>query len=103
MTNSKLVYGLLLAMVALSIAVVSYVRTVNPTHSVTLDAEGIVQELRDIRELISVKYVVQRVVGTDPLLMVQGNVVARVDVEKMQPSDVRLTGSTVEIRLPGAK
>jgi hypothetical protein len=109
MKSTKAVYMLLLGMVVLAMAIVAYRRTVNPTHSVTLDADGIAEQLRGMNDLVTVKYVVQKVVAphgdtdpSEPMFMVQATVSAAVNLKELKSGDVRVDGNTVDIRLPAA-
>jgi hypothetical protein len=110
MTNSRFVYLVLLGMMLLAVGLVAYLRTLNPGHSVTLDSAGIVQELGGMNELVTARYVVQRVLtrpgpadSDSRLVMVQGTVLASVDLETVKPADVRLDGNTVDVHLPAPK
>jgi hypothetical protein len=107
MKTTKVVYMLLLGMVVLAMVIVAYQRSVNPTHSVTLDAEGIAHQLQGMNDLMAVKYVVQKVVAphgdadpNEPMFMVQATVSAAVNLKELKPADIRVDGATVDIHLP---
>ena len=63
-----------------------------------------------MNELVTAKYVVQHALtrrgehaGDSRLVMVQGTVLASVDLEAMTPEDVRLDSNTADLRLPPSK
>lgn len=78
----------------------------------------LVQQVQTLSELVTVKYVVQKVeVWDDPpsgvitqfvegnnrlLLLAQGVVKAGVDLSKLKPDDLKVEGKTIWIRLPPA-
>ena len=110
MKTTTIVYVLLLGMILLGITIVAYQRTVNPTHAVTLDSDGIAQQLQGMTDLVTVKYVVQKVIAphgdadpAEPMFMVQATVSAAVNLKDLQGKDVTITGDTVDIRLPGPR
>ena len=75
----------------------------------------VIQQVRTLSELVTVKYVIEKVViledvkwvavlGESRVLMVAHGVVkAGIDLSKMQPSDLEVTGKRVVIRLPPAQ
>lgn len=75
-----------------------------------LDPPLVVREIRGMNELTTVKYVMQKVVGIKEdkspvgqeflLLMVQGEVLAGIELGRVQSGDIRMAGRTMEIRLP---
>jgi hypothetical protein len=80
----------------------------------SLDAPAIVTEVRQLNNLVTVRYSIQRVVGlTEPkvpfgsesiLLMVQGEVQAGIDLSRIKASDVqREPDGSVDIALPAAR
>lgn len=104
---TKIVYSLLLGMVAVAMAIVAYQRTVNPTHAVTLDGPGIAQQLRGMSDAMTVKYVVQKVVAphgdadpAEPMFMVQATVSAAVKMNELKSDDIRVDGARVSVHLP---
>jgi hypothetical protein len=79
-----------------------------------LKAETVITEVRNLKELVTVKYSIQRVVGLKEekvplgeesiLLMLQGDVLAGVDLGEVSQQDVRYSGTrTISITLPAAK
>ncbi len=79
-----------------------------------LDAQNVVMQVRELNQLVTVKYSIQRVVGLrEPkvpvgeesiLLMVQGEALAGVDLSTLTSRDVRYTGKrSVILTLPRAK
>jgi len=81
---------------------------------VSVEPPAVLMGVRQLKQLVTVRYSIQRVVGiTEPrvplgsesvLLMVQGEVSAGVDLAELQAADIRRKGSrAMVIRLPGAK
>jgi Protein of unknown function (DUF4230) len=79
-----------------------------------LSSPAVLVQIQKLKQLVSVRYSIQRVVGmTEPkipfgeesiLLIVQGEAVAGVDLGKLGQRDVRFTGENrVTLRLPSAK
>ncbi len=79
-----------------------------------LDSQSVVTQVKQLKELATVKYSVQRVVGLrEPkapfgeesiLLMVQGEVLAGVDLDRLSARDVVYTGERMAtITLPAAR
>jgi|YelNatPaOPRAMG01_1025707.scaffolds.fasta_scaffold13065_3 hypothetical protein len=80
----------------------------------TVDAPALVREIQQLSELVTVRCVVQKVIGLKEekvpfgaesvLLLVQANVLAGVDLAALQPNDVTVANNgPVTIRLPAAK
>lgn len=80
----------------------------------SLSSASVVTQVKQLKELATVRYSLQRVVGiTEPrgafgeesiLLMVQGEAQAGMDLGAMKPSDITLSGNrAITIRLPRAK
>ncbi|MDQ2774958.1 MAG: DUF4230 domain-containing protein [Acidobacteriota bacterium] len=78
------------------------------------DAAAVIIEIKPLNQLTTVRYSIQRVVGIKEekqpfgeeslLLMVQGEVLAGVDLADMTPADIKyLDGRTVAICLPAPK
>src|SRR5213596_2236063 len=72
----------------------------------------IVQQVHTLSELVTVKYVLERVVILDDikwycenrvLLVAHGIVKAGVDLQEIKPEDVRVSDKKVTIKLPRAK
>lgn len=79
-----------------------------------LDSEAVVTQVKNLRELVTVKYSIQRVVGLrEPkvpfgeesiLLMVQGEVLAGVDLDRLSARDIEFTGKrSATITLPASR
>ncbi|HSU33356.1 MAG TPA: DUF4230 domain-containing protein [Bryobacteraceae bacterium] len=80
----------------------------------SLNSASVITQVKQLNELVTVRYSLQRVVGlTEPrgafgeesiLLMVQGQAEAGVDLATMKPGDITFSGKrAVTIRLPRAK
>jgi hypothetical protein len=75
----------------------------------TLDAPAVVQEVRRLNELVTVRYSIERVVGLKEekspvgtesiLLLVQGKVLAGIDLTELTPGDVTVKRGVVRVRL----
>lgn len=74
----------------------------------------VLQQVQTLSQLVTVKYVMEKVVvyedvkwypgGDNRVLMVaHGIVKAGVDLQRLQPEDVRLSGTTARVRLPRAQ
>ncbi len=82
-------------------------------NSNSFDAPAILVRVKQLKQLVTVRYSIQRVVGiTEPrvplgsesiLIMVQGEALAGVDLAALTPKDLRMSGDHVLIRLPDAK
>lgn len=85
----------------------------------TYDTPVLLQQVQTLSDLVTVKYVVQKVeIWEDPptgligpfvqgdnriLLLAQGVVKAGVDLGKLRPEDLKMQGRTIWIRLPPAR
>jgi hypothetical protein len=78
-----------------------------------LDAPAVVTQVKQLSQLLTVKYSIQRVVGLrelkEPfgeesiLLMVQGTALAGVDLSKLSERDLRFTDHAAVLELPPAR
>jgi hypothetical protein len=103
------------ALVFLIIGLVVYARVYAPggTWLRPVDPPAVVSQVRAMKELVTVSYVVQKVVGINEprqplgqeslLLMVQGRAQAGVDLSVITQYDVEVSGKAVKIRLPHAQ
>src|ERR1700683_22843 len=103
------------ALVFLIIGLIVYARIYAPaaTGLRPIDAPAVVIQIRELKELVTVRYVVQKVVAlTEPhqplgeesiLLMVQGHAQAGVDLAEITQYDVQVSGKKIKIRLPHAQ
>lgn len=96
----------------LGILVSSFVRNAFGIRS--LDSQSVITEVKQLNQLVTVKYSIQRVVGLrEPkvpfgeesiLIMVQGEALAGVDLSTLTPADIHYTGKqSVLVALPPAK
>jgi hypothetical protein len=102
-------------LIFLILALIVYARVYAPgaTWLRPIDSPAVVSQVRGLKELVTVRYVVQKVVGiTEPhspmgeeslLLMVQGRAQAGVDLAEVTQYDVQVTGKKIKIRLPHAQ
>ncbi len=85
----------------------------NPTPTIIPDPVTYINEIRAIARLETIQYSVSQVVrgeinqgtfdfafGSQILVVVHGSVIAGIDMEKMQPGDMRLDGGVLYVRLP---
>jgi hypothetical protein len=103
------------SLVFLIIGLIVYARIYAPgaTWLRPIDPPAVVIQVRELKELVTVRYVVQKVVGiTEPrqplgeeslLLMVQGSAHAGVDLGAVTQYDVQVSGKKIKIRLPHAQ
>lgn len=96
-----------------SIFIVGYLRAMFGLR--TLDSATIITQVQSLKQLVTVRYSIERVVGLkEPkvpfgeesiLLMVEGQALAGVDLESMRPRDIARSGRnrTFLITLPAAK
>jgi Protein of unknown function (DUF4230) len=72
----------------------------------------VINEVQTLSDLVTVKYVMEKVVVLEDvkwygenrvLLLAHGVVKAGVDLKRLQPSDVRISGKTIWLRLPPAQ
>src|SRR5258708_35363819 len=91
----------------------------HPGASRTYDTPVLLQQVQTLSELVTVKYVVEKVeVWEDPpsgllaqfvagdnriLLLARGNIKAGVDFGQLKPADLRVDGKTIWINLPPAR
>jgi hypothetical protein len=70
---------------------------------------SVVQQVQSLSEIITVKYVIEKVIVLEDvkwygesrvLLLAHGVVKAGIDLKRLQPSDVSITGKTITIHLP---
>jgi len=102
-------------LVVLTIGLIVYARVYAPggTWLRPIDPPAVVIQVRGLKELVTVRYVVQKVVGITEshlplgeeslLLMVQGSAQAGVDMASVTQYDVQVTGKKIRIRLPHAE
>jgi hypothetical protein len=97
--------------IGLLVATIFYMRLSGPgAPFLTLDSKAVVKEVRQLNELVTVRYSVEKVVGMKQqnspvgsesiLLLVQGKVLAGIDLAALTQNDVTLkTHGNVVIRL----
>src|ERR1700744_5882548 len=89
-------------LIGLLIALIIYLRFGPGSTNVHLDSPAIVKEIRQLNELGTVRYSIEKVVGMKEqksplgaesiLLLVQGRVLAGVDLSALTPNDVTIHG-----------
>ncbi len=102
-------------LIGLLIAIILYLGLYGPggAHP-NLDSLAVVKEVRQLNELVTVKYSIEKVVGMKEekppvgvesiLLLVRGRVLAGVDLAELRSSDVTVSkGDVVRVRLPMPK
>ena len=76
------------------------------------DTVTVVQQIQSLSELVTVKYVVEKVVILEDerwygenrvLLLAHGIVKAGIDLKGLSPGDVRISGKTITLHLPDAE
>jgi hypothetical protein len=108
MRNRKLVVGA----ACLVVAIGAYVAIFSSSRAAFRDMPGLIREVQQLNELVSVKYSIQKVVGLKEdkvpfgsesiLLVVQGTVLGGVDLKNLQERDIGVDGKVVSVRLPQA-
>ncbi len=100
------------ALIFLIIGLIVYARVYAPggTWLRPIDPPAIVTQVRGLKQLVTVRYVVQKVIGVTEehhplgeeslLLMVQGRAQAGVDLAAITQYDVQVSGKKIKIRLP---
>jgi len=90
---------------------------INPTPTIIVDPVTYINEVRSLARLETLQYSVEQVVtcevnqdgplsiflGDKVLFVGHGLVIAGIDMEKIQPADLRLGGDTLYVRLPPAE
>ena len=101
-----------LCLICILIAVIIYLSLYGPGGTRRgLDSPAVVKEIRQLNELVAVRYSIEKIVamkeeksplGTESiLLMVRGKVLAGIDLAELRPGDVTVSsGGLVRIRLP---
>src|SRR3954447_3375888 len=99
------------ALIFLIIGLIVYARIYAPggTWLRPMDPPAVVSQVRGLKELVTVRYVVQKVVGLTEsrqpvgseslLIMVQGYAQAGVDLGSITQYDVQVTGKKIKLRL----
>jgi len=88
----------------------------NPTPTILPDPVTIIHEVRSLARLETIQYSVEKVitaetrqglfgflVGDRLLFVAHGTVIAGIDLEKMEPADMRAEDGVLYVRLPGAE
>jgi hypothetical protein len=100
-----------IGLICLLIGVIAYLYLYGPGAPYrTLNSAAVVKEIRQLNALVTVRYSIEKVVGMKEekspvgtesiLLLVQGKVMAGVDLSDLRPSDVTVSkGGVVQIRL----
>ena len=98
---------------AIIVAALLLPRLLHPGPRVTADPPAMVREIRRMSELVSVHYLIQKVVGLEEqkqplgsekiLLIVQARVLGGVDLAEIQPGDVIDRGDHWVVRMPPAR
>jgi Protein of unknown function (DUF4230) len=102
-----IVAAMLIAGVWLGFILANVVRARSSLHEENTAA--VVQQVQALSDLVTVKYVVEKVVILDDvkwygesrvLLLAHGIVKAGIDLKRLKPEDVRVSGKTIRIHLP---
>ena len=104
------------ALLFVMIGVIAYERYYAPPGGFlhrTIDAPAIVKQVQQLSELVTVRYTVEKVIGMTEdkrpmgsesiLLLVQGRVMAGVDLSGLTQYDVIKSGKSVKVRIPAAR
>jgi hypothetical protein len=103
----------LLVMLIIGLVVWARIYAPGATWLRPIDAPAVVIQVQKLKELVTVRYVVQKVVGLTEarqpvgsesiLLMVQGHAAAGVDLGAISQYDVQVSGRKVKVRMPHAR
>ena len=83
--------------------------TKSDSHLHEMQTDSVVEQIQTLSDLVTVKYVVEKVVILDDarwygenrvLLLAHGVVKAGIDLKRLKPGDVVVSGKTISIRLP---
>ena len=98
---------------ALTIAIGAYFAIFHSSGARFRDTPGLLREVQQLNELVSVKYSIQKVVGLKEeklpfgsesiLLVVQGTVLGGVDLKELEERDFRVEEKRVYLKLPQAR
>ncbi len=99
---------------ALIVLLIAYIRISRRNAAEqTLDSAAVIKEVRQLNQLVTVKYGIEKVVGMREekspmgaesiLLLVQGKVLAGVDLADLKPEDVTVSRGSLNIHLPPPK
>lgn len=102
------------ALVALLLVLAWVNRPSRSRLALTADPPGILREVRQLRELITVRYSIQKVTGLREdkvplgsesiLLIVQARVLGGIDLGELKDKDIRMAGDRhVDMKLPSSK
>ncbi|HYO79840.1 MAG TPA: DUF4230 domain-containing protein, partial [Bryobacteraceae bacterium] len=104
--NLRRLLGALAILLAVVIVVWLAVRNPSPLR----DSSAVLAHVRQLNQLVSVRYTLQKVVGLkEPgywigedsiLLVLQANVDAGIDLSKLTPEQVQIDGRIITVRLP---
>lgn len=88
----------------------------NPTPTIIPDPVTIIREVRSLARLETMQYTVEKIIAAETgggafsfliedklLLVAHGTVIAGIDLEKLAPEDMWLSGSVLNVRLPAAE
>lgn len=91
-------------------------RILNPTPTIIPDPITIIHEVRSLARLETIQYTVEKVItaetgqgqfgvlfGDKLLFVAHGIVIAGIDLQKLNPEDIRLDGKVLYVRLPEAE
>ena len=113
MSKYRLAFGFFFLAIALGLGVwlgttLSHVAGVAPA-SRTYDTAAILKQVQTLAQLVTVKYVMEKVVVLEDvrwygesrvLLVAHGIVKAGMDLNQLRPSDLRVTGAKIRVTLP---
>lgn len=120
MNNKRLLIIVLLLVIVVDLALVGGFVALKASSlllpkSPTYNTASVLQQVQTVSELVTVKYVIEKVVILEDvkwvagwgenrvLLLAHGNVKAGIDLAKLQPGDIEISGKTISLRLPSAQ
>ena len=107
----KQVLTFLLVLLIFGIGILLGVKYAARSHSGLheVDTDTVVEQIQTLSELVTVKYVVEKVIILDDtkwygesrvLLLAHGVVKAGIDLQRLKPGDVTVSGKTITVKLP---
>lgn len=85
----------------------------------TFDSVAVIRQINSLSELVTVEFVIEKVEGLEVpsqhivgqllgsenrlLMLAHGTVKAGIDLSKLKPEDIRISGKTITLRLPNAQ
>jgi hypothetical protein len=105
----KTFFAVIFVLVVFAVGIWLGVRYVGRSNVHEEQTDSVVEQIQTLSDLVTVKFVVEKVVVLDDarwygenrvLLLAHGVVKAGIDLKRLKPGDVTVSGKTISIRLP---